>query len=106
MRKNVIRLTLCAMLFALSYPASAQQAGKVYRIGYFAGGAGGTSSPRAEALRQGLRDLGYSEGKNITFVYQTAEGKLGRLPELAAELVRRKVDVIVAVGDGPIGAAR
>jgi len=106
MRKSAVRLALCAILLALCGPAHAQQMGKVYRIGYFAGGAAGPSSPRAEALRRGLLELGYVEGKNITFVYQTAEGRLGLLPDLAAELVRLKVDVIVAVGDGPITAAR
>ena len=77
---RIIWLALGALLLAFGFSAQAQQTGKVYRIGYFAGGAAGTSSPRAEALRQGLQDLGYFEGKNISFVYQTAKGKLGRLP--------------------------
>jgi putative ABC transport system substrate-binding protein len=94
------------MLFALCFPAQAQHQAKTPLIGYLGGGTGGPASLRGEAFRQGLRDLGYSEEKNISFAYQLAAGKLGRLPELAAELVRLKVDVIVAVGDGPIAAAR
>ena len=95
MRKNVIRLTLCAMLFAVSYSASAQQPTKVARIGYL----GGTSLPaRAAAFQQGLRKLGYVEGKNIVIEHRYAEGRVDRYPALAAELVRLKADVIVSAG--------
>jgi len=102
MRKNVIYLTLCAMLFALSYSVSAQQPGKISWIGYLAG-AGSGPSP---AFVQGLRDLGYVEGKNIAFVFRTAEGRLARFADLAAELVRLKVDIIVADGTRPSFAAK
>ena len=76
--------------------ARAQQAGKVPRIGYLSPSSVGFAA-RDEAFRQGLRELGYVEGKNIVIEYRFAEGKFDRLPDLAAELVRLEVDVIVAV---------
>jgi len=76
--------------------ASAQQAAKIFRIGYLAGDLA-TSPHLPEAFRRGLRDLGYVEGRNVVIEYRDAEGKLERLPTLAAELVALKVDVIVAV---------
>ena len=81
---------------ALSAPlaAQAQQVGKVPRIGFLFYGSPG-SSPELDALRQGLRELGYIEGQNIAIEYRFASGRVERLPELAAELVRLKVDVIV-----------
>jgi ABC-type uncharacterized transport system substrate-binding protein len=93
MRKNVVGVTLCAMLLAPSYSVSAQQPTQIPRIGYLSGG--GT---RIDAFRQGLRELGYVEGKNIIIEWRSAEGKLDHLPALAAELVRLKVDVIVTGG--------
>jgi putative tryptophan/tyrosine transport system substrate-binding protein len=98
MRKNVFCLALCAMLFALCYSASAQQAGKVPRIGVLNAGASSSIPARLGAFRQGLRDLGYIEGQNIVIELPYAEGKLDRLPEVAAELVRLKVEVIVTTG--------
>jgi ABC-type uncharacterized transport system substrate-binding protein len=74
--------------------ARAQQAGKVYRIGFLFYGSPGPS-PEVEAFRQGLREHGYVEGQNIAVEYRFASGQVGQLPELAAELVRLKVDVIV-----------
>src|SRR5215831_9606812 len=82
---------LAAMLLAVSFPAAAQQPKKIPRIGYLTG----VGSAPSKAFLQGLRDLGYIEGKNILIEFRTTEGK-PRLPELAAELVRLKVDVIVA----------
>ena len=73
----------------------AQQQKKVPRIGYLATAVRVTDGPRVEALRQGLRDLGHVEGKNIKIEYRYAEGKLERLPDLAQELVRLKVDILV-----------
>jgi ABC-type uncharacterized transport system substrate-binding protein len=102
MRKNVIRLTLCAMLVALSYSASAQQPKKVSRIGYLSGADRASESTRSEPIRLSLRELGYIEGQNIAIEYRYAEGKVDRYPELVAELVRLKVDVIVAAGGGPL----
>jgi putative tryptophan/tyrosine transport system substrate-binding protein len=100
MKKKITVLTLCAMLFALSFSASAQQPGKVPRIGFLATVSPSTISDRVEAFRQGLRELGYVEGKNIVIEWRYEEGKADRLPPpgLAAELVRLKVDVIVTVG--------
>ena len=86
------------MLLALSIPAEAQQPMKIPRIGYLYVAFPSTSPARTEAFRQGLRELGYVEGKNIVIEYRYAEGKRDRLPALAAELVRLKVDVIVSGG--------
>jgi len=86
--------------------AEAQQAGKVYRIGYLAGASPAAIPERVEAFRQGLRELGYVEGKNIVIEFRWAKGKLARIPALAAELVHRKVDVIVTVGSLPTRAAK
>ncbi len=83
-------------LRAGSLPAEAQQAGKVYRIGYLRSLSGSpTASPRQIAFRQRLRELGYIEGQNLVIEDRSAEGKHERYPDLAAELVRLKVDVIV-----------
>src|SRR5215813_7187274 len=86
-------ILVAAMLLAVSSMVEAQQPKKIPRIAWL--GAARTSSPRIEAFRQGLHELGYAEGKNIVIEYRYAEGKLDRLPALAAELVRLKVDVIV-----------
>ena len=99
MRKNVICLALCAMLFALCDSASAQYpAGKIPRIGVLNAGASSSIPARLGAFRQGLRDLGYIEGQNIIIELPYAEGKLDRLPDVAAEFVRIKVEVIVTTG--------
>jgi len=81
----------------------AQQPTKVPRIGYLVGGA---TSARTEAFRQGLRELGYVEGKNIIIEYRYAKGKFDRMPVLAAELVRLKVDIIVTGGPPTTRAAK
>jgi putative ABC transport system substrate-binding protein len=93
--KKIIRLALCALLFAQSIPARAQQPARIPRIGILIAATTSFYSARVEALRQRLRELGYVEGKNIVIDYRYAEGKLERLPDLAVELVRLKVDVIV-----------
>jgi putative ABC transport system substrate-binding protein len=98
MRKTVISFTLCAILFALCHPVEAQQPTKIPRIGYLAAGDPATESTRAEAIRLAMRERGYIEGQNIATEYRYAEGKLDWFPELAAELVRLKVDVIVVSG--------
>jgi ABC-type uncharacterized transport system substrate-binding protein len=97
-RKKVFHLTLSAVLFALCLPAHAQQPKKVTRIGYLSAFEPALESARSEAIRLALRELGYIEGQNIAFEYRYAEGKVDRFPELAAELVRLKVDIIVAAG--------
>jgi len=106
MSKRIICLALSAVLFALSVSAQAQQAGKIPRIGYLAASSLSGQSARIEAFRQGLRELGYVEGKNIVIEYRSAEGKLDRLPALAAELVRLKVDIIVTGGPIPTRVAK
>src|SRR5215470_12842337 len=78
--------------------AQAQQPKKVPRIGFLAAQSPVVSDPRYEVFRKRLTELGYTEGKNIVIEYRYAEGKLERLPDLAADLVRLKVDVIVASG--------
>ena len=79
---------------------TAQQPKKVPRIGYLSAVDPARESTRSEAIRLALRELGYIEGQNIAIEYRYAEGKLDRLPELAAELVRLKVDIIVVTGGG------
>jgi putative ABC transport system substrate-binding protein len=86
--------------------ATAQQPTKIPRIGYLTGSSLSADSARTEAFRQGLRELGYVEGKNIIIEYRYAEGKLDRLPALAAELVRLKVDVILTAGSTNTRAAK
>ena len=93
-----VRLCAIALLCAFALPAEAQQPKKVSRIGYLSSFDPATESARAEAIRLALRELGYIEGQNIAIEYRYAEGKLDRLPELAAELVRLKIDIIVAAG--------
>src|SRR4030095_5725982 len=98
MKKKITVLNVCAMLLALTIPAKAQQPGKVSRIGYLITSSPSAIAPRMDAFQQGLRELGYIEGQNIVIERRHAEGKLDRLPELAAELVRLNVDVIVTSG--------
>ena len=94
---RILFLCFLSVLIAASHQlAEAQQAGKVPRIGFLVASSPSFYSSRIEAFRQGLRELGYVEGKNIAIEYRFAEGKEDRLRELAAELVRLKVDIIVA----------
>jgi putative ABC transport system substrate-binding protein len=86
------------MLLALCSSADAQQPKKVYRIGYLSNGDKARDFNRSETIRLALRDLGYIEGQNIAIEYRYAEGKRDRYADLAAELVRLKVDVIVVTG--------
>jgi putative ABC transport system substrate-binding protein len=86
--------------------AQAQQPTKIPRIGFLAGASPSASPVRYEAFRQGLRDLGYIEGQNLIIEYRYAEGKLDRLPELAAELVRLKVDAIFVQSTSAVQAAK
>jgi putative ABC transport system substrate-binding protein len=96
----------CALLFALSVSAEAQQAGKIFRIGYLDSGTAAGSAVLVEPFRQELRKLGWIEGKNITIEYRFAEKKDERLPELAADLVQLKVDLIVVASTLPALAAK
>ena len=99
MKKKVTFLPLCAMLLALCGSVDAQQTGKIYRIGFLDSGTASGSAVLVEVFRQELSKLGWIDGKNITIGYRFAEQKNERLPELAAELVRLKVDLIVASGE-------
>jgi putative tryptophan/tyrosine transport system substrate-binding protein len=99
--KKTFSLLLSALLLALTIPADAQQPKKVPRIGYLSAFDAATDSARSEAIRLALRELGYIEGQNISTEYRYAEGKQDRLPELAAELVRLKIDIIVVLGGYP-----
>ena len=107
MRKIFIGSALCAMLLALSYSASAQQPAKMPRVGFLPS-SGDANNPGIEvrAFQQGLRDLGYIEGKNILIEYRYAEGKADRVPSLVAELVQLKVDVLVVGSPGAVQEAK
>ena len=99
-------LVVCAVLFALCVSAHAQQPKKIPRVGFLSGVSPSTNPTRPEAFRQGLRELGYIEGKNIVIEWRYSEAKLDRLSELAAELVNLKVDVIVTAAPPPTRAAK
>ena len=95
---RIILLAFCIMLFALCFAASAQQPGKIPQIGVLTGGSASANSSRHDAFRQGLRELGYVEGKTIIVEWRNADGKIVNLPALAADVVRLKPDVIVTAG--------
>ena len=106
MKKAAVPSILVAVvLLALGVTTEAQQTGKMFRIGFLDRSTGG-SAVYVDAFRQELSKLGWIEGKNITIEYRFAEGKTDRLPELAAELVRLKVDLIVTTGRVPALAAK
>jgi len=98
MTKKMILLVLCSLLVAPCSATEAQQPQKVHRIGYLSSFDAASELSRSEGIRLQLRELGYIDGLNIGTEYRYSEGKVDRLPELAAELVRLKVDVIVAAG--------
>ena len=106
MSKKVVGLAICAVFLALSVPVRAQQTKKVPRIGILPPGPISERVHLWEAFRQGLRELGYVEGQNITLVFPSAEVTPERLPHLAAELVSLKVDVIVAAATVAVQAAK
>ena len=95
----VVSILVFAILLAVGVVARAQQPKKVPRLGYLSAADPAPESARAEAFRLALRELGYIEGQNIAIEYRYAEGKVDRLPELAAELVRLKVDIIIVAGE-------
>ena len=97
---------ITAILFALTHHAEAQEPAKVPRIGFLHLGSSSSNSNRLEAFRQGLRDRGYVKGQNILVDYRYADGKVERFSNLAAELVRSKVDIIVASGNAGARAAK
>jgi putative tryptophan/tyrosine transport system substrate-binding protein len=100
---RVIQIAVAALVFAVSFPARAQQK-KIPRVGVLF--IGSKNQPHLEAFKQGLRERGYTEGKNIVLEYRYAEGNNDRLPQLAAELVRDKVDVMVTTASVSALAAR
>jgi ABC-type uncharacterized transport system substrate-binding protein len=106
MRKAVLSILFVVVLLAVAVVADAQLPKKIPRVGYLASGSRSSDLIRIEAFDQALRERGYIEGENIFVEYRFAEGKLDRLPELAAELVRSKVDVIVTGGGPPTRAAK
>ena len=106
-----VKIATLSVIFALGLvlarvSSEAQQPTKAPRIGYLGGPSLSSLAPRIEAFRQGLRELGYVEGKNIVIEWRSAEGKLDRLPDLAGELVRLKVDVIVTTGPANTRSAK
>ena len=90
-------VTLTLSILAAPLVTDAQPAGKVYRIGRLSSGPPIEPNPGLEAFRQGLRDLGYVEGQNLVIEYRYAEGREERLPDLAAELVRLKVEGLLPI---------
>src|SRR5207344_3591757 len=99
MKRAVVPSILVAVvLLAVGVTAEAQQPKKVHRIGYLSPRDAATESTRSEAIRLALRQLGYIEGQNIATEYRYVEGKVDQFPELLAELVRLKVDIIVVAG--------
>ncbi len=105
MKRTMLLLSIFLLAILISgwvNLAEAQQAGKVYRIGFLRTGSGSPiTSPFGIAFRQRLREFGYVEGQNLVIEYRSKEGKRERRPEMAAELVRLKVDVIVTQGGSP-----
>ena len=105
--KRKIGSWLLATIFLTTVSiAAAQQPTKIPRIGYLTTTSLSAQSARVEAFRQGLRELGYVEGKNIVIEYRWAEGKIERLPDLATELLSLKADVIVSAGPAPTRSAK
>ena len=102
MGRKILFVVLTILFLAAVDFAQAQQPKKVPRIGYLAGGNAATESTRAEGIRLTLRERGYVEGQNIAIEYRYTEGKADRYPELVAELVRLKVDLILVTGSDPL----
>ena len=105
-RRIVICLPLTVFLLTVSSAEPAQQPGKIFRIGFLDPSTASGSAVLVDVFRQELRKLGWVEGKNISIEYRFAEQKNDRMRELAAELVRLSVDLIVTTGDGPTLAAK
>jgi putative tryptophan/tyrosine transport system substrate-binding protein len=106
MRAKILVYALPALILATLHLAEAQQLSKASRIGFLGGASPSFYAARIEAFRQGLRELGYAEGKNIVVEYWFAEGKPERMRELAEELVRMKCDVIVTASTPATQAAK
>jgi putative ABC transport system substrate-binding protein len=104
-KKIACFVMVCTILASVPF-AEAQQPRKIYRVGYLSAAYSSPTPARTEAFRQGLRELGYVEGKNLVIEYRFAEGKRKRLPELAAELVRLNVDVIFVYSTPAVKAVK
>src|SRR5215510_11910668 len=106
MRKAAPSILIAVVLLAVTIIAEAQQAGKIFRVGFLDASTESGNAVLMQPLRQELSKLGWMEGKNIAFEYRFAEGQPERQNELAAELVRLKLDLIVVAGTGPALAAK
>jgi putative tryptophan/tyrosine transport system substrate-binding protein len=107
MRQMLSKLmTAVFLLVAMPAAVDAQEPTRVWRIGFLGSGSSSSGDPRVEALRRGLRELGYAEGRNLAFEFRWARGNANRLPALAAELAKLKVDTIVTQGTQATDAAR
>src|SRR5262245_4172557 len=106
MTKKIVVLVLNTLVFALCVAADAQQRQKIPRIGVLSVTSPATIAARLDAFRQGLRELGYVEGKNINIEYRFADGNLDRVPALAAEMVRLNVEVILTGGSAATRPAK
>jgi putative ABC transport system substrate-binding protein len=104
--RDAFAVVLALTLLAVALAVDAQQAGKVPRIGFLSVTSPSDRPPQLDAFQQTLRELGWIEGQNIVIDYRYAEGRLDRLPDLAAELVRLKVDLIVSAGTQGVTAAK
>ena len=106
MRKKIVRPILCAVFLMLRSPTVALAAEKMTKIGYLSAVSVSADSSRVAAFRQGLRDLGYVEGKNMMIEYRYADGKLDQLPGFVGELIGLKVDVLVTIASNATLAAK
>ena len=106
MRKIIAVFATVLAILLSTYPATAQEPAKVYRIGFLMSASVATAPAFVKAFRKGLRDLGYVEGRDIRIEWRWAEGKRKRLPALAADLVRQKVEIIVCTGAGAPAAMK
>src|SRR5215813_15435857 len=102
MKKAAVPILVAVILLTVAVATEAQQPNKVHRIGYLSPGDAASDSARSEAIRLALRERGYIDGQNIAIEYRYSEGKRDRQPELAAELVRLKVDIILVTGGTPV----
>jgi len=105
-RHALRRLTLAVLLLAVVPVTIQAQATRIWRVGFLGPGSKSSADPRVEALRRGFRELGYTEGQNLALEFRWAQGNARRLPELAAELAKLKVDAIVTQGTQATAAAR
>lgn len=106
LRHRVLQLGLPAILLALGFPAEAQQTEKAPRLGYISGSDANASLAQVEGFREGLRNLGYQEAKNILIEYRYAGGNVDRIPTIVAELIKLQVDVLVSTNAAAISAAK